>query len=515
MHETENTPENTLPLPRLLDGESEYAIEDVPIYTPSEPPSSLRELQRLARVKAEGEVGAFGPAVAALALERPEGEAHPELRKYEVFFPRDGFHVAFDVFPMYPLLMHATIHAAAKQQGLTYHEAREEEKGRIAHEDRDPNDPIARSITDKFGWEWPYYGAVDTTPQFIRAIGLYVTKTTGGESLLREQFIGRDGEARTIANALESALTWIEGRMDANDEGFIEYKSSIPGGIENQVWRDSWDGYSHADGTLANRHKGIASADVQQLVFDALLDAAVIYDKYLNDHEKAVALRARADKLRESIMRHFWIDEKGGYFALGSDRDDDGRIRPLKVRTSNMAHMLRSRLLAGEEFRPFREAVISQLFSPEMLNISGIRTLATDEYRYRPGAYHNGSVWLRENYIAAEGCRYHGYYGLANHFADAIHMVINVTQKFPEYVRGDDLPYPTLNTRVVKYYDHTAERVNTVEQPPQEVQAWSVSAEVARDYYSGRVPTRAYDARSVRLEDAILEKIKDYSWNKN
>src|SRR5690606_22448118 len=123
-----------------------------------------------------------------------------------------------------------------------------------------------------------------------------------------------------------------------------------------------------------------------------------------------------------------------------------------------------------------------------------IRTLATDEIRFRPGAYHNGSVWLWDTYYSAEGLRSHGYYGLATHLANKIHMVINVTQKFPEYVRGDDLPSPSLNTRVVDYYDEIHNRINRVEQPPQEVQAWSVAADIARDYYSGRVPERAYDA---------------------
>jgi glycogen debranching enzyme len=151
--------------------------------------------------------------------------------------------------------------------------------------------------------------------------------------------------------------------------------------------------------------------------------------------------------------------------------------------------------------------MIIQLFSPEMLNVSGIRTLATDEVRFRPGAYHNGSVWLWDTYYIAEGLRYHGYYGLATHLANKVHTVINVTQKFPEYVRGDDLPTPTINPRIIDVYDETAGRTNRIEQPPQEVQAWSVAADIARDYYSGLVPEHAYDARSVRLEEAILSTL--------
>lgn len=509
MHEAESYHDIDVPLPKLLDGESWEKVEDIPPYTPTQPPSSIRELQRLAQVKAEGEVGAFGPALAALALERPGENISPELRKYEALFGRDSLRVALDVLPMYPLLLHATIHSLATLQGVTTHASREEEPGRIVHESRGADDPVARDITNRYGWEWPYYGSIDATPQYMHAVFQYARTTSGGGSIFRETVRGLDGQTRTVGDTYRSALAWLENRMNANPEGLIEYKSSIPEGIENQVWRDSWDSYFHADGTLANHSHGIASVEVQQLAYDALLEAAIVFESEFEDREKGASLRARAETLREKIIEHFWVDEKGGYFALGTDRDDAGTLRQLKIRTSNMGHLLRSRLLVGEEYRPFREAVIAQLFSPEMLNISGIRTLAKDEVRFRPGAYHNGSVWLWDTYYIAEGLRYHGYYGLASFLADKIHMVINVTQKFPEYVRGDDLPIPTLNPRVVDVWDERAQRVNRIEQPPQEVQAWSVAADIARDYYSGRVPNRAYEARAVQLEDSILRMVAD------
>jgi glycogen debranching enzyme len=510
MFEHENAHETDAPLPRLLPGETLIKAEEVPLYIPTQPPSSLRELERLAQVKAGGEVGAFGPALASVALERSgEEEVSAELRKYEVLFGRDSLRVAIDVMPMYPLLAHATIHALAELQGITYHDGREEEPGRIIHENRAPDDPIATKLTKERGWEWPYYATVDATPLFMHTIYLYAKQEDDFGSIFREKYTGRDKEKRTIADAYKNALDWLERRLEANPEGILEYKSPLPNGMENQVWRDSWDSYSHADGTLANREYGVASTEVQQLAYDALSEAAVVYEKIFGDTEKASELRDKAEKLRQTILETFWVDEKGGYFALGTDRDENGDIRQLKVRTSNMGHLLRSRLLVGEEYRGYREATIWQLFSPEMLNVSGIRTLANDEVRFRPGAYQNGSVWLWDTYYIAEGLRYHGYYGLANFLADKIHTAINVTQKFPEYVRGDDLPIPTINTRIVDAWDENVGRINRIEQPPQEVQAWSVAAEIARDYYSGRVPDRAYEARAVQLEDAILRMVAD------
>lgn len=510
MHEAENNPEIQIPLPRLLPGETLIRVEEIPPYIPTIPPSGLRELERLARVKAGGEVGAFGPALASVALERlGEEDISPELRKYEVLFGRDSLRVAIDLMPLYPLLAHATIHSLAALQGITTHEGREEEPGRIIHENREPDDPVAIKLTNERGWEWPYYATVDATPLFMHAIYLYSKQSEDSGAIFREVYVGRDGAEHTIADAFRNALTWLENRLDANPEGILEYKTPLPNGMENEVWRDSWDSYSHADGTLANREQGVASTDVQQLAFDALLDAAAVHENIFQDRGKATELRARAEKLKQAIFDNFWVNEKGGYFALGTDRDNEGNLRQLKVRTSNMGHLLRSRLLAGEEYRGYREAIILQLFSPEMLNVSGIRTLASDEVRFRPGAYQNGSVWLWDTYYIAEGLRYHGYYGLATHLADKIHTVINVTQKFPEYVRGDDSPIPTINTRVVDVWDDTIKRINRVEQPPQEVQAWSVAAEIARDYYSGRVPDHAYDARAVQLEEAILDMLSN------
>lgn len=514
MLETEILPETNTQLPRLLRGETLVNIEEIPSFIPTQPPSSIRELERLARVKAGGEVGAFGPAMASLALERlDQTEVSSELRKYEVLFGRDSLRVAIDLMPMYPLLAHATIHELAKLQGVTYHEGREEEPGRIIHEFRTDDDPVAQKLTDERGWQWPYYATVDATPMFMHAIYLYSKTTQGGETIFQETFTGLDGETHTIAESFRNALQWLETRLDANPEGIIEYCSPLDKGMENEVWRDSWDSYSHADGTLANRKKGVASTDVQQLAYDALRDASYIYKHVFRDEQKAQQLTERAEQLRKTILGTFWTEEKGGYFVLGTDRDDRDNLRQLKVRTSNMGHLLRSRLLKGEPYRPIREAVITQLFSHEMLNVSGIRTLASDEVRFRPGAYQNGSVWLWDTYYIAEGLRSHGYFGLASFLADKIHTVINVTQKFPEYVRGDDSPMPTLNTRVVDAWDDIHQRINRIEQPPQEVQAWSVAAEIARDYYSGRVPDRAYDARSAYFEDAIIQMVVERDMN--
>lgn len=166
---------------------------------------------------------------------------------------------------------------------------------------------------------------------------------------------------------------------------------------------------------------------------------------------------------------------------LGTDRGENGQLRQMKLRTSNMGHTLNSRLLVGDdpEVARMRKAVVNQLFSSEMLNVSGIRTLASDEHRFRPEAYHNGSVWLWDTHHIAKGLRRLGYHEKADMLDKKILSVVDTTRIFPEYVRGDDSETSSINTDTIILWDEINQRENKIEQPPQEVQAWTVAAILA------------------------------------
>lgn len=438
---------------------------------------------RLTQVASANKIGEAGPALAALTFDDAEnqGDAPPHLKLYEAIFGRDALRVAIDSMSSYPELARTTVLKLASLQGVEYNTEREEEPGRIAHEVRDANDTEAIRLTAEQGWGWPYYGSVDATPEFIRTLTAYCQKSEENRAFLGETYIDRRGEEQTISHALEMSIEWILQRLSRNAEGLLESKSVLPRGIENQVWKDSWDAYHHADGQLANHAFGVTSIEVQVTTYDALIDAAELFEDILDDSHTADRLRKIATRLRPAILDIFWTEEKGGYFVLGTDRDDNGKLRQLKVRTSNMGHVLNSRLLEGDdpEIVRRREAVVNQLFSPEMLNVSGIRTLASDEVRFRPGAYHNGSVWLWDTHHIAKGLRRFGYKDKANDLDQRILNVANTTNMFPEYVRGDDSDTPTINTKTIILWDDNAHRENEVEQPPQEVQAWTVAAILA------------------------------------
>ena len=465
-------------------------------------PSSLEQMMRLTRSPSPDAIGAHGPSVASLAFdvsmktsvdpgESPLDYANgttalhiptPEhLRLYEVVFGRDSLRVAIDLISSYPELARTTVLKLAELQGIITDQAREEEPGKIVHEARDADDPLARKLTEELGWGWPYYGSIDATPEFIRTLTAYCRLTEENYAFLSETYIDRSQTERTIGYAMDAAVEWILRSLDKNPEGLLEYKAVLPRGIENQVWKDSWDSYHHVDGTYANHNQGIASIEVQTTAYDALLDAALLYENALGDSDKAAILRVRAAKLRQTIIELFWSEDKGGYFVLGTDRDDRGRLRQLKIRTSNMGHVLNSRLLEDNspESNRMRDALIRQLTSPELLTPSGIRTLASDEIRFRPGAYHNGSIWLWDTHHIAKGIRRHGYDDLADEIDRRLLHVVATTRIFPEYVRGVDSDIPSINTRTIVLWDETRQRKNQIEQPPQEVQAWTVAAILA------------------------------------
>lgn len=400
------------------------------------------------------------------------------MRLYEVVFGRDSLRVAIDLITSYPNLARTTVLELARTQGITYNRNREEEPGRIVHEVRDPRSAIATKLSAERGWDWPYYGTVDATPEFIRTLAAFSRQTEESFEFLSEKYIDQAGVERNLVYAMELALSWMERRLSQNPEGLLEFKSILPLGIENQVWKDSWDAYHHQDGTIANHQQGIASIEVQVTAYDALLDAAQIFEEVLDDSWRARKLRLLADNLRQAILSIFWTDDKGGYFVLGTDRDNKGQLRQLKIRTSNMGHALNSRLLegSGSDVVDKREAIIEQMLSEEMRNVSGIRTLASDEYRFRPGAYHNGSVWIWDTHHIAKGMRRLGYKEEANELDQGILRVVEATRLMPEYVRGDDSDTPSTNEQIITVYDHNNSRINQVEQPPQEVQAWTVAA---------------------------------------
>lgn len=474
------------------------------------------------------------PSKAATVTKENKGVA--ALNLYDALFPRDAHIVAYFLRDLHPELTKATVLECLRYTG-TRDNLRgpglkdEQEVGKVPHEIRDStHDSIAKELSEQKDWGWPYYGAVDTTGKNVNAI-TYLARQRGGLAFLKAAYTNLSGDRRTVEDGLRDHINWLRKRIDLNPEGLLEALWVNPKHHANQTWADSPDAFHHADGSwpthYPNRNWGIASVELQAETYDALMNAADIYKILLKKAKgqreaylkgEVDDLLARADKLKSAVLAHFWVNSSthyGGYFARGTDRNSRGKLRPLAVRSSDMGHLLNSRLLDGTEqdvaFK--REAIIKNLFSPEMLCPNGIRTLSSDSVRYYKDKYHNGTSWPWVTYYIALGLERHGYYGLARELEKRAMSLYKSTKLLPEYGSGSSDPSKRLVVDKIIISDPTApEKQYSICQPAQEVQAWTAAAVLgikSREKLpvssgTAALLAAATDEQKRRLEDHIL-----------
>jgi len=298
---------------------------------------------------------------------------------FSAVFGRDALLTAWSTLWLDPSLARGVLTHLAANQATQRDDKADAEPGKILHEAR--GGEMAALGEVPFG---RYYGSVDATPLFLCLAGAYLKRTGDLEfiRLLRPNF--------------DAALEWIERYGDRDADGFVEYARQTAQGLANQGWKDSHDSISHSDGSLARGP--IALAEVQAYVYGARRAVAEIA-LALGDAPRALEQSARAEALRSNFDRHFF-DEALGTYALALDGDK----KPCRVRSSNAGHAL----FTGIAF-PEKAAIVAQtLMSHASFSGWGVRTLASNEARYNPTSYHNGSVWPHDNAIIAAGFARYG-----------------------------------------------------------------------------------------------------------
>jgi len=304
---------------------------------------------------------------------------------FMALFGRDSLLTAFMALPLDPTLALGTLRTLAELQGTRVDTSSEEQPGRILHEVR-----LGATTNLALGGSSVYYGTADATPLFVVVLG----------ELAR--WGGLPDDADDLLEAADRALEWIDRYGDRDDDGFVEYARLNQHGLINQGWKDSWDGVTFADGSLAR--PPIALAEVQGYVYAAYVARAELASSR-GDRATATSLEDRAADLKRRFNEQFWLPDRG-YFALALDADK----RPVDSCTSNMGHCLWTGIVDDDKAR----AVADRLLSDELFNGWGVRTLATDMGAYNPASYHNGSVWPHDNAIVAAGLMRYGLVEEAN-----------------------------------------------------------------------------------------------------
>ena len=354
---------------------------------------------------------------------------------FMAIFGRDTVVTAYQSLLVGPELARGALHALASLQGKESNDFKDEEPGKILHEIRFGELTVLGEKPHR-----PYYGTADATPLFLVLLSEYwrLTGDVATVEALRE-------------NALR-ALHWIEAYGDRDGDGYVEYKTRSSQGLENQGWKDSWDGVPFADGRLPE--PPIAMCEIQGYAFDAKIRLAELAEKVWNDPETAQSLRQQAAELFERFNEDFWIDERGGYYAIALD----GEKRPVDSLTSNMGHLLWSGIVPEDR----AGTIVEQLFSPAAWTGWGVRTLSADDVAYNPIGYHTGTVWPHDNSLISAGLYRYGFREEANRIAGAMIEAAGYTDfRLPEVFAG----YARVDSRVPVRYP-------TASSP----QAWATAA---------------------------------------
>lgn len=406
---------------------------------------------------------------------------------FNALFGRDSIRMSFDLIDSYPAVAKSTILALAKLQGVKVNPKSEEEPGRIIHENRDPAE-LARIREFEPGidkWEFPYYGAIDSTPTFVNLIGEYVKRH--GPAILDAKV---NDAGKTVREAVEAAIGWVEGRLDDKRAGgFLWVQRANPHGIENQILEDSYDSVYDEHG---KRPEGpYAPVAEQGYAYKALMTAATLLGK--------PALAARAEELKQRFIAKFWQDHLGTFAQAVAFEGNDTKGRAFRTVASSPGQLLTSGIL--DDHPELRDRMIDRLFAPDMLAGPGIRTKSTTAARFLEGGYHNGTVWptisleIKDGLLRsaehvrrqANDARNAGDIDRATQlsakseelFARAVDLedrAIRATAKFPyfpEFFRGSVDGKIRVNEEIVR--KDIDGRMNTLEQPPQP-QGWTATA---------------------------------------
>ena len=331
-------------------------------------------------------------------------------------FGRDTLITSLQTMLLGPELATASLDALAALQAREDDPTIDAEPGKILHELR-----RGRAAETWFG---TYYGTVDATPLYLILLS-EVWRWSADPAVVER-----------LREPALAALRWIDGYGDRDGDGFVEYERRTSRGLENQSWKDSGDSQRFRDGRFATTP--IAPVEVQGYVYDAKLRMAELARAVWRDDSLAARLETEAAELQRRFDEQFWVEERGGYYALALDGDKQ-RVDSL---CSNIGHLLWSGIVPSERV----DAVARRLMGEELWSGRGIRTMSTGDAAYNPLAYHNGTVWPHDTSLCAWGLSRNGHADDVDQIARTLFQAArSFSWSLPEVFAGfrrEETPFP-------------------------------------------------------------------------
>jgi glycogen debranching enzyme len=338
---------------------------------------------------------------------------------FMAIFGRDTLFTSYQSMWVGPELARGALVALAGLQSDERNDFKDAEPGKILHEIR-----FGELTALGLKPHRPYYGSIDATPLWLIVLHEYWRWT------------GDDDTVKRLEPNARRAIEWMEEHGDLDGDGYLEYATRSPQGLRTQCWKDSWNGILFADGSLPD--VPIATCEVQGYAYDARIRAGELAEQVWGDGDLAARLTKDAGALFDRFNEDFWIEDRGGYYAVGLDREK----RRIDSMTSNMGHLLWSGIVPEDR----AGIVTDRLFTEGMWSGWGVRTMSWDDAGYNPIGYHLGTVWPHDNSIVAAGLARYGFRDEANRIATAMLEAAEFTDfRLPEVFAGysrDEAPFP-------------------------------------------------------------------------
>jgi glycogen debranching enzyme len=296
--------------------------------------------------------------------------------RFHTLFGRDSLITSLQVLRVRPEVARSTLRALARRQGTRHDPEIEEEPGKIGHEfwDALPASFAEAGYHPASRNGFRYYGSADATSWWLVVLAA----------------LGDRGLAAELAPARRAAAGWLEEALDRGG-GYVRHGAGAPpGSLSQQGWRDAIDpsaegghggGIARPDGSTPK--PPLADADTQAVAYAALRALAGLSgeDRW----------GQRAEELAQRIEADFGPE----IIAL------EGDGTPVLGAGSQLGWLLWADAVRGA----FAEALAERLVQPDLLTPYGLRTLSSAHPAFDSHAYHRGSVWPFDSWIAWGGLR--------------------------------------------------------------------------------------------------------------